>query len=300
MNTRLSPPISFSVLVAILLSVLARECYSFSISPAKVSYYKALSPLTVSYHWPLLHGRYSTTHLYTSSSSEEGSKSNDSFPDGQKLAQEFANELKKRQILEQEKEENGDGIVDGFNNDSIRKNEDQDRSNPGKKRKLKDLRPISSSSSQKEEPLNDGSSGREEEFRFKAFEYRKEVRAGKDVVSPTRRSAGLFSDTRGEQNNQLYSFPNTDNNNNRSPNNSGGMNIGDEFSNNSLLNFFGSEASLVVKGVLVLSLLCFAIYIGYTGGITDGSERDFFGADDIYEIFYDDNQVPTEDSSVWL
>lgn len=299
MNTRISPPVSFSVLMAALLSVLARECYSFSISPAKVSHYTALSPLTVSYHQSLLHGRYSTTHLYTSSS--EGSKSNDSFSDGQKLAQEFANELKKRQILEQEKEGNDDDIVDGFNNDSIKKNEDQDRSDPGKKRKLQDLRPISSSSSQKEEPRNDGNSGREEEFRFKAFEYRKEVRAGKDVVSPTRRSAGLFSDTRGQQNNQLYSFPNTDNNNNRSPNNSGGMNIGDEFSNNSLLNFFGSEASLVVQGVLVLSLLCFAIYIGYTGGITDGSERDFFGADDIYEIFYDDdNQVPTEDSSVWL
>eukprot|EP00594_Rhizosolenia_setigera_P019561 CAMPEP_0178962246 /NCGR_PEP_ID=MMETSP0789-20121207/14238_1 /TAXON_ID=3005 /ORGANISM="Rhizosolenia setigera, Strain CCMP 1694" /LENGTH=299 /DNA_ID=CAMNT_0020646335 /DNA_START=35 /DNA_END=934 /DNA_ORIENTATION=- len=299
MSTRISPPISFSVLVAALLSVLSRECHSFSISPAKVSYYTALSPLTVSYHRSILHGRYSTTQLYTSSS--DGSKSNDSFSDGQKLAQEFANELKKRQILEQEKEGNDDGIVDGFNNDSIKKNEDQDRSDAGKKRKLQDLRPISSSSSQEEEPRNDRSSGREEEFRFKAFEYRKEVRAGKDVVSPTRRSAGLFSDTRGQQNNQLYSFPNTDNNNNRSPNNSGGMNIGDEFSNNSLLNFFGSEASLVVQGVLVLSLLCFAIYIGYTGGITDGSERDFFGADDIYEIFYDDdNQVPTEDSSVWL
>mmetsp|Transcript_7265 Transcript_7265/g.10405 ORF Transcript_7265/g.10405 Transcript_7265/m.10405 type:complete len:286 (+) Transcript_7265:41-898(+) len=40
-----------------------------------------------------------------------------------------------------------------------------------------------------------------------------------------------------------------------------------------LMRIASNENTLAIQGILVLAFLCFAIYIGFTGGITDGSER---------------------------
>lgn len=60
------------------------------------------------------------------------------------------------------------------------------------------------------------------------------------------------------------------------------------------MNVASSEVTIVLQGVLVLVLLLFAVYVGVSGGITDGSER-FGGAEDLtftYEV--------VQENSVWL
>lgn len=50
------------------------------------------------------------------------------------------------------------------------------------------------------------------------------------------------------------------------------------------MNFASNEVTIVLQGILVVILLVFAVYVGISGGITDGSER-FSGAEEfMYEV----------------
>ena len=93
-------------------------------------------------------------------------------------------------------------------------------------------------------------------------------------------SAGLFSSS---GNGSVYAFPvENQKRSSRSAYSSSGSSLSqrdkmmrDEIN---LMRVASSEGSIVVQGLLVLLLLCFTLYIGTTGGITDGSDR--FGAFD--------------------
>lgn len=74
------------------------------------------------------------------------------------------------------------------------------------------------------------------------------------------------------------------------------------------MNVASSEVAIVLQGVLVLLLLLFAVYVGVSGGITDGSERfdavggvmdsiDFAGA---LEDNVDSSFEVVKEDSIWL
>lgn len=98
-------------------------------------------------------------------------------------------------------------------------------------------------------------------------------------------SAGLFE--RGTGNGSIYAFPVEKRG--VSSSTGGGRFTGTASASSALstkdrmmrdeINFMriaSSEATIVIQGVLVLLLLCGVLYVGASGGITDGSER--FGA----------------------
>mmetsp|Transcript_5524 Transcript_5524/g.10515 ORF Transcript_5524/g.10515 Transcript_5524/m.10515 type:complete len:238 (+) Transcript_5524:351-1064(+) len=69
------------------------------------------------------------------------------------------------------------------------------------------------------------------------------------------------------------------------------------------MNVASSEVTILLQGLLVIVLLLFAVYVGISGGITDGSER--FGVDDSLDFpgLLDDRVSSIEvvkENSVWL
>eukprot|EP00557_Chaetoceros_sp_GSL56_P004112 CAMPEP_0176487876 /NCGR_PEP_ID=MMETSP0200_2-20121128/6386_1 /TAXON_ID=947934 /ORGANISM="Chaetoceros sp., Strain GSL56" /LENGTH=188 /DNA_ID=CAMNT_0017884775 /DNA_START=1186 /DNA_END=1749 /DNA_ORIENTATION=+ len=68
------------------------------------------------------------------------------------------------------------------------------------------------------------------------------------------------------------------------------------------MNVASSEVTILLQGLLVIVLLLFAVYVGISGGITDGSER--FGVDDSLDFpgLLDDRVSSIEvvkENSVW-
>jgi hypothetical protein len=82
-------------------------------------------------------------------------------------------------------------------------------------------------------------------------------------------SAGLFAREYGS----VYSFPVERQPRGLSENSpsSGGQILRSEFWN--MLKISSSEITLLIQGIIILGSLFFILYIGMTGGITDGSDR---------------------------
>lgn len=132
-------------------------------------------------------------------------------------------------------------------------------------------------------------------------------------------SAGLFSSEKGS----VYAFPvEKRSNGNRSEYSSSGSSLTprdrmlrDEIN---FTNAASSEVTIVLQAIVVLILLVFTVYIGSTGGITDGSDRfgaldgminEFNGLGDSIDfssLVSDDSAVTTvigdvvKEGSVWL
>jgi len=78
------------------------------------------------------------------------------------------------------------------------------------------------------------------------------------------------------------------------------MNIGDEFD---FMNRAGAEKSIIAQGVIAALALVAVIVVGLTGGITDGSERDFGGDDVDTTVLYNGGTTSnnlSDDVSVWM
>mmetsp|Transcript_25902 Transcript_25902/g.46928 ORF Transcript_25902/g.46928 Transcript_25902/m.46928 type:complete len:289 (-) Transcript_25902:352-1218(-) len=125
----------------------------------------------------------------------------------------------------------------------------------------------------------------EEEVRLqnrKAFVNRKEVREGRDIPTPLKftgtqsqndssppgGSSGFFKGNGGS----VFSVPVEQRRGGSSSNNNDARTnmMQSEFD---LVSGFSSERAILIQAVIVISLLAFAISIGLSGGITDGSER---------------------------
>lgn len=124
-------------------------------------------------------------------------------------------------------------------------------------------------------------------------------------------SAGLFSSGNGS----VYAFPVEKGSSRAGFSSSKALTTKDRMMRDEI-NFMrvaSSEATIVLQGVLVLLLLGFTLYIGSTGGITDGSDRfgaldgminEFNGLGDSIDfsgmVTDDAAEVPIKEASVWL